>query len=219
MTTRSAGSSYHHGDLRNALLEASARLIGAQGVEAFSLREAAREVGVSPNAAYRHFADKDALLGAVAADGFGKMAATMERLAAKVTAAPGTAEHAIAVFAAVGQGYVEFAVAHPAYFRVMFGPWMGEAGCQATVGPSGCDPHTLLVKALDALVATKVITPEAREGAEIFGWAAVHGLASLYVGGSCFPEGPPDLDAALQRVSAGVLAGLGARYPARKRPR
>ncbi|HEY6106105.1 MAG TPA: helix-turn-helix domain-containing protein, partial [Anaeromyxobacteraceae bacterium] len=63
--------SYHHGDLRHALVEAAVRLVAERGVQGFSLREAAREVSVSPAAAYRHFEDKAALLGAVALDGLG----------------------------------------------------------------------------------------------------------------------------------------------------
>ena len=79
-TIRPEREGYHHGDLRNALLEAAVRLVAQKGPEGFSLREAAREVGVSPAAAYRHFADKLALLTALAADAHGRDAGLRERL-------------------------------------------------------------------------------------------------------------------------------------------
>src|SRR5512136_65494 len=112
---------YHHGDLRHALLEAALDLVTARGVEAFSLREAAREVGVSPAAAYRHFADKDALLAALALEAFARLGQAMERAVSRAPGEAGSKAHAAAVFLAVGPAYVEFAVQHPAQFRVMFG--------------------------------------------------------------------------------------------------
>jgi AcrR family transcriptional regulator len=203
-----ARTTYHHGDLRNALLEASVRLVATKGVEAFSLREAAREVGVSPNAAYRHFADRDALLGAVAADGFGRMAEEMERHLARAGGAPGTPAHAVARLVAVGDGYVEFAVRHPARFRVMFGPWLRAARSEPETGRAGRSAYALLGDALDALVAAGVIPREARAGAEIVAWSAVHGLAALLVDGSLGTE-PRVRRAALDRVERAVLVGLG----------
>lgn len=212
---RSAGpthprASYHHGDLRNALLEASLALVAKKGVEAFSLREAARAVGVSPAAAYRHFADKDALLSALAEVGTARLAQGMERAIARAPGRPGSPEHAAAVFGAVGLAYVEFAVQHPAHFRVMFGPW-----CDRTKGIPSCvegeprEPYRILIDSLDALVAAGAVTAQARAGAELASWAFVHGLASLIV------DGVLDLDRA-QRADAmraagrTLLAGLGA---------
>ena len=176
---------YHHGDLRNALLEASLALIAEHGVEAFSLREAAREVGVSPAAAYRHFEDKDALLAALARDAFDRLAHLMERAISRVPGEPGTAGHAVAAFFAVGVAYVEFAVQHPSQFRVMFGPWCPrEQVVAAGVQPGQREGYTILVDSLDALVASGAVRAEARAGAEIAAWSMVHGLASLLVEGS-----------------------------------
>jgi AcrR family transcriptional regulator len=176
-------ASYHHGDLRNALLEASLALVAEKGVEAFSLREAAREVGVSPAAAYRHFADRSALLAELARLGSERLGQAMERAIARVGGKAGSAEHAAAAFAAVGLAYVEFAVANPAHFRVMFGPW-----CTHLYPPPGPgeprDPYSILVDCLDALVAAGVVGAQARAGAEIAAWAYVHGLASLIVDGA-----------------------------------
>jgi AcrR family transcriptional regulator len=183
ITTPSRGR-YHHGDLRNALLEASLALVAKHGVEAFSLREAARAVGVSPAAAYRHFEDKDALLASLARDAFDRLAHLMERAIAKASGEPGTPGHAVAAFFGVGLVYVEFAVQHPSQFRVMFGPWCPHEQVVAAAVPGHREPYTILVDSLDALVASGAVRAEARAGAEIAAWSIVHGLASLIVEGS-----------------------------------
>jgi AcrR family transcriptional regulator len=201
---------YHHGDLRNALLETSLALVAEQGVERFSLREAARAVGVSPAAAYRHFEDKDALLDALAHDAFGRLALVMERAIARAPGAPGTAAHAAAVFVAVGNAYIEFAVQHPSYFRVMFGPWCDHEDdpTEQFEVPSGRDPYRILVDTLDALVATGAVEAEARAGAEIAAWSAVHGLAALIVAGS-LKLTRAERGQAVRHVTRTLLAGLG----------
>jgi AcrR family transcriptional regulator len=177
-------TSYHHGDLRNALLEASLALVAEKGPEAFSLREAARAVGVSPAAAYRHFADKDAVLSALALVGSLRLSEGMERAIARLPGRPGSPEYAIAALNAVGLAYIEFAVQHPAHFRVMFGPWCDRTGGPPDPGPSGPrDSYTILVDTLDALVAAGVVDAQARVGAELAAWSLVHGLSSLLVDG------------------------------------
>ncbi len=189
-------ASYHHGDLRRAILEAALGLVARKGVEAFSLREAAREVGVSPAAAYRHFEDKAALLEALANEGMARLVMAMEKAIARAPGAPGSAARAAAELAAVGRAYVEFAVAHASHFRVMFGPWcehsgfpgvgrggsLGELPPEAT--PLGRDAYQILVDSLDGLVRSGAVAPAAREGAEIVAWSSVHGLASLVVEGA-----------------------------------
>jgi AcrR family transcriptional regulator len=200
---------YHHGDLRNALLEASLALVAQRGVEAFSLREAARAVGVSPAAAYRHFADKDALLAGLAREAFGRLSHAMERGVARAPGTPGTPEHAIAAFGAVGTAYVEFAIGHPADFRVMFGPWCtGEEEPVVAGPPGGRQPYAILVDTLDALVAAGVVPREARAGAEIAAWSTVHGLASLVVEGAVTLTKPQRAQA-LRLLLQTLLRGLG----------
>jgi AcrR family transcriptional regulator len=143
---------YHHGDLRNALVALAVRLIETSGTSSFSLREAAREVGVSANAAYRHFDDKSALMTAVAAFGFRQLATQM--VGAMASAAGGRAKGpaSVARFKAVGRAYVEFAVAHPELFRVMFGECgaecrKAEPGDDATEDPWS-SPHPLAQRRL-----------------------------------------------------------------------
>ena len=202
---------YHHGDLRNALLSAALKLVAKRGVEGFSLREAARAVGVSAAAAYRHFEDKSALLAALSLEGLVRLAAKMEEAIARAPGAPGTPARAAAELTTIGWAYVEFAVANPSHFRVMFGPWCDHPQFDelpADVFRKGRGPFQLLVDTLDEMVRAGAIAPAAREGAEVAAWSAVHGLSSLLV-----DETLP-LDAAERAQAYGVvtrtlLLGLG----------
>lgn len=199
---------YHHGDLRNALLDRTLALVAEKGQEGFSLREAARAVGVSASAAYRHFADKSALLAALAAEGHGRLATAMERAVAKVPGAAGTRRHAVAALRATGRAYVEFAVQNPSHFRVMFGPCIQTRGFAPGCAPSGRDAFRILVDALDGLVAAGAIRAGAREGGEVVAWSAVHGLAALLVDGA-LPVSARERGTAVEAVTRNVLLGLG----------
>jgi len=199
---------YHHGDLKNALVETALRLVAERGPEGFSLREAAREVGVSCGAAYRHFADKNALLAALARDGHARLASAMERALARTPGAPGSRERAAASLAAIGEAYVEFSTRHPSHFRVMFGPCTLSEGFTPGCAPSGRDAFQVLVDTLDDLVRTGAIGARARAGAEIAAWAAVHGLAGLLVEGAV-QLSPRERAAAIGGVSRIILLGLG----------
>lgn len=175
---------YHHGNLRKALLAAALKLVARNGVEAFSLRETARAVGVSPAAAYRHFEDRSALLKGLAHEGLARLALEMEEAIARAPGTPGSPARAAAELTRIGAAYVEFAVAHPSRFRVMFGPWCDLADELAPeLLPHGRDPLRVLEDTLDGMVRTGAITAAARRGAEIAAWSAVHGLASLLVEG------------------------------------
>jgi len=116
--------SYHHGNLRRALLDAALELISEVGVTGVTVREAGRRAGVSSGAPYRHFPDKNALLEAIAAEGVALLAADRD---ARVAAA---GEDPIARFRAMGVSLVTFAVAHPSHFKVMTTP---ELSSDATI--------------------------------------------------------------------------------------
>src|SRR5262245_54089083 len=105
---------YHHGDLRRALLEQAVRTIHAHGVDGLTLRAVGESLGVSRTALYRHFADKSALLAAVAAQGF-------RTLRTKLTAAWTEGGGGRQGFAAMAGAYIQFALAQPSHYRVMFG--------------------------------------------------------------------------------------------------
>lgn len=175
-------TAYHHGDLRSALVASAVQLVEQHGPAAFSLREAARDVGVSPNAAYRHFEDKSSLMTATAAAGFADMAERMQAAMAQQSRRRGAAPAMVERFKAVGRAYVEFACERPKLFRLMFSEW--GAGCLGpAAAPPAVTPWTLLGAALDGLVADGLLSPIQREGAELKAWSVVHGFACLAIEG------------------------------------
>jgi AcrR family transcriptional regulator len=196
---------YHHGDLRNALLEQAVKLVEEVGADAFSLREAARLVGVSANAAYRHFADRSELLRAVAEVGFGRMQRRVHQALSSVSArrSPGTA---VERAKAVGRAYVEFAVDHPELLRVMFGS-DGLASFDRS-GPPKPDPYAMLASALDELVAEGALPADRRPGAELKAWVVVHGFASLVVQGVGALQSKSSRKEALESVLDFAVVGL-----------
>jgi AcrR family transcriptional regulator len=205
---------YHHGDLRNALVVSAVRLIETSGTSSFSLREAAREVGVSANAAYRHFEDKSALMTAVAAFGFRQLATQMVTAMDGAAGGRATGPASVARFKAVGRAYVEFAVAHPELFRVMF----GECGAECRKAEPGDDatedPWSLLGQSLDALVADGLLAAERRPGAELKAWSVVHGFASLALDGLASVPTAADRALALEALLEFTVVGLCAQTPA-----
>lgn len=173
---------YRHGDLRRTLLEVGIALARAGGPEAVVLREATRQAGVVPNAAYRHFADRQALLDAVCSAALAALAVAMEAEIAGLPHDDTPRDAARARLRAVGTGYLRFAQAEPGLFRTAFSVPDNLAGPGGT-GASGLTPFGLLSAALDALVAAGALLPARRPGAEFLAWSAVHGLAMLVIDG------------------------------------
>src|SRR6187551_675006 len=135
---------YHHGNLRRALLDEAVTTIRAEGVDGLTLREIGARLGVSRTALYRHFADKRALLGAVATEGFRTLRQQL------VTAwEEGGREHA--AFEAMGVAYVRFAVANPSHYRVMFGGFVNPDACDPELAAEAAGAFQALVEALAAL--------------------------------------------------------------------
>lgn len=169
MNTSPPRATYHHGDLRAALLSAARVLLDEGGVAAVSLREAARRAGVSPAACYRHFADKDALLTALAVQGFEEFAQALAQAAA------GASEP----FAEMGVAYVAFAVRRPGMFRLMFGP----AVADRSRSPQLLEAIAASTRLFEAgLQGSPHIAPEDPVGG-LRAWATVHGLATLAIDG------------------------------------
>jgi AcrR family transcriptional regulator len=181
---------YHHGDLRAACVRAALELLEEGGSAEVSLRAVARRVGVAASAPYRHYADRDALLSAVAAVGYRELATYL----AAAHPAPATPDD----LAAVAVAYVQFALERPALFRVMFG--------------EPCDrdstERVAATEAISAYVAAIVrhafpgADPEALATAV---WALVHGLAFLHLDGKLDAS---DATAVATRVTAAVHAVL-----------
>lgn len=194
---------YHHGDLRNGLIAEGLRLVETTGADGFSLREAARGLGVTANAAYRHFADKSDLLTAIAAHGFGVLS---DHLQAAVTAAEDA--RAPARLRVLGAAYVAFAVERPELFRLMFGP---HGLCQIMRLPpttSGPSAGQILNVLLDDMVDQDQMTATAREGALLRVWSSIHGFATLALDGLDGLETPPKRDAAMKGLMGFILQGL-----------
>lgn len=208
-------STYRHGDLRRALLEAGVELARAGGPEAVVLREATRRAGVAPNAAYRHFESRQALLYAVRSAALAAVARAMEAELAAIPQDLPPAEFARANVRAVGIGYLRFAQAESGLFRAAFGPsddlkerGEGEPAGTERKGQSGLDPFELLGAALDKLAAAGVLPPERRPGAEFLAWSAVHGLAMLVIDGPLGPVLGPQMQQIGERLVDMVEKGL-----------
>ena len=112
---KTKSNSYHHGDLKKTLIEAGVTILGEEGIKNLSLREAARRAGVSHTAPYRHFEDKDALLAAIAEEGFHRLILKLEEGIARHPTNPLQRHYAI------GEAYVQFALENPNHLQVMFG--------------------------------------------------------------------------------------------------
>jgi len=173
--------SYHHGNLRQALLEYGVELAKAGGPDAVVLRDVQRLAGVSNSAAYRHYSDRQALLGAVQAYGMTRLGEAMVASLARVRARQPLRRRALARLRATGQAYIDFALAEPGLFRTAFAPG-GPAITDDVVAPDR-HPFHILQGCIDDLVSTGVLTASRRDGLDEAAWAAVHGLATLLLDG------------------------------------
>ncbi|EEW25951.1 TetR/AcrR family transcriptional regulator [Rhodobacter ferrooxidans] len=194
---------YHHGNLRQALVEAALALIEEKGPQGFTLSEAAKAADVTPAAVYRHFAGKDDLMAEVARQGYDIFAALME------FAYNNGQPTALAAFEATGRAYLAFARRYPGHYMAMF-----EAGLSLNAHPDlamvAAKARGVLERAAETL--SQHIPPEKRPPASMFSahiWAMSHGVVELFARGnpgSKSPYPPEDL------LEAGIgiyLRGLG----------
>jgi AcrR family transcriptional regulator len=204
-----ARTSYRHGDLRRALIEAGVELAREGGPAAVVLREATRRTGVTPNAAYRHFTDRQALLDAVCSSCQALVARAIEADQAAVEVTQPT-EAARLRFRAVGTGYLRFALEEPGQFQTAFSASsdMESATSAARAGASGLTPFQLLTHALDDLVTVGLLAPDRRPAAEFLAWSAVHGLAELLIDGPLRALPAPVKQTLILRVIDMVEKGL-----------
>jgi AcrR family transcriptional regulator len=198
---------YHHGNLREALVEAGVDVVREGGPEALTLRELARRVGVSHAAAYRHFADREALVDAVAERAMAALVARVhERLATVDEHDPVT--RARRRLQQIGVGYVDFALAEAGLFRLLFTAYPDPPEGK---DPDGEDPYSLLNSALDELVEVGYLDAGDRVGADVTCWSAVHGFSVLNVEGPLRGMPAADREAALTGLLLGIDRGLGRR--------
>jgi AcrR family transcriptional regulator len=169
-------ASYHHGDLREALVRAGRTILEKDGLAALSLRRVARTAGVSPAAPYHHFPDKQALLDAIATQGFDALTAAMETRMAEETDPDARLD-------ASGVGYVAFAVENPALFRLMFGGREQELSTDAALMKAGERAYAVLQAAAAATSPDGAASPLVC----LRLWALVHGIAKLILEGGVRP--------------------------------
>lgn len=167
-------SSYHHGDLKAAFIEAGLQALTSMEADDLSLRMLAKQVGVSANAAYRHFEDKDDLLSAMAAEGFRRFSQSQHD-SVKAVALP------MDRLRASGLAYVQFAQRHPALYRLMF----QRLACvveHSELHQQSMESMTVLLEAASTLLHAPAFDERVRVAAAAC-WSLVHGLSSLAMGG------------------------------------
>jgi AcrR family transcriptional regulator len=191
---------YHHGDLRAALLAEAAAMIEEGGAASVTMRAIGQRIGVSRAAAYRHFADKTALLVAVAANGFNRLGARLQATQAGASRPSGERLRSL------GEEYVRFALENPAHYRLMYGrealtredlPELREAAeglFEQFVG---------VIRAHQRSGTIKRQNPRAQA---YVAWSAVHGLASLVIEGQI--RGTDDIDGLIRQTTRTVLDGM-----------
>ena len=165
---------YHHGNLKEALLAAALKLIGAVGPRAFTLREVARLAGVSHNAPYRHFRDRDDLLTAIAGDGFNRLAEAMLEAAA-------SASGALERMRLGGRGYVQFALRHPEHFLVMF-DYCDNLEAYPEQAAAGRRAFQILLDLIVAAQEAGQLPSVEPQAVALTAWSQVHGIAKLAIG-------------------------------------
>ena len=192
---------YHHGDLRRALIEAALSLVAERRGADLSIREVARRAGVTYAAPYHHFADKSALLAAVACEGFQGLVSRLERAAARK-------ESLESELQALAEAYIAFAMEQPSHYRVMFLPEV-----KASVDSEAL--HVLGERAFELLLervarARPAAATSAHEVVAVTAWAALHGLALLVIDGTLqhmFPKPDKMVSKACLTVTGMVMDG------------
>jgi AcrR family transcriptional regulator len=192
---------YHHGNLRRGLLDEALATIRAEGVDGLTLREIGARLGVSRTALYRHFADKRALLAAVATEGF-------RTLRQQLVTAWQEGGRGRAALESMGVAYIRFAVANPSHYRVMFGGVVDPKECEHELAAEAAGAFQALVDALAALQRDAIVRGDDTVKMARFVWAIVHGVAMLGIDGQLREPGGVEelMRYALERLHTGIEA-------------
>jgi AcrR family transcriptional regulator len=199
---RKASGRYHHGDLRRALIQEAVHTIQVKGVDAVTLRAVGHTLGVSRTALYRHFADKSALLAAVAGDGF-------RTFRLQLVEAWEKGGRDVEAFEAMGAAYVRFAIANPSHYRVMFGGFVRDGATDPELAEECAAALQALVDALVALQQKELARRDEPLLVARFIWAAMHGIAMLAIDGQLGSQ-PAEIEQlirySLTRLRVGIAA-------------
>ena len=195
--TRKRVKRYHHGDLSRSLLQEALRTIEKDGVSALTMRGVGGKLGVSRTALYRHFADKAALLAAVATEGF----RTLRLQTQEAWDAHGGGQ---AGLEAMGEAYVKFAVAHPSHYRVMFGGHVRDSGPESDLAREGAGAFQVLVSAIVSQQTNGLVRPDNPLELAQYIWATVHGIAMLAIDGQLKQPTEEVIRFANERLRTGI---------------
>lgn len=191
---------YHHGNLRATLLSASLELIRDEGAHALTLREVARRAGVSHNAPYRHFRDKDDLLAAVAEEGFSTLAAQMRAAIAPSDSPSDRLRRA-------GLAYIEFGLTHPEEFHVMFTIRL-DLNAHPSAKLAANSSFDLLLNLAEACQRSRPISCADPRTAAKIAWAHVHGIVELARRNQLELSSREDIDQFALFATSALLHGL-----------
>ncbi|MDE2803875.1 MAG: TetR/AcrR family transcriptional regulator [Gemmatimonadota bacterium] len=194
------GSAYHHGDLRAALLTEAAAMIDEGGTLSVTMRAIGRRLGVSRSAPYRHFADKSALLVAVAAAGFDRL---RDRLEAVGAGAPGAG---IDQLRQIGEEYVRFALENPGHYRLMYGKEAITRRDQPELREAANALFDELVRIFRTHQQSGSIKQQDPQVQAYVAWGAVHGVASLLLEEQILTA--VDADGLIRQTTATLLDGV-----------
>ena len=197
--TDQAGS-YHHGDLRTALLVEAAAMIAEGGAASVTMRALGLRLGVSRAAPYRHFTDKTALLVAVAADGFNRLSGRVHTVGA------GAPRSSLARLRRVGEEYVRFALENPAHYRLMYGKEALTREDVPELREAAIALFEQLVGVIEAHQRGGGIKRQDPRAQAYVAWSAVHGLASLWIEGQI--QATDDIEGLIRQTTQTVVDGM-----------
>lgn len=185
-------------DLRRAILDTSLKLIDEKGLDGFSMRDVARTLNVTHGAPYYHFKDRSAIIAALVEEGLLMLTEMLQR------AADEQAEPRLA-FEACGRRYVEFALTHRAYFRLMFRPELTAKTDRTSIDAAATKSFGVLVGVIGRCQAAGICTGMDAEALALTGWSTAHGLAALCLDGPLAAKGDPAILAKTVGATLGAL--------------
>jgi AcrR family transcriptional regulator len=166
---------YHHGDLKNALIKEGLKIISEDGIQGLTLRKVASRIGVTHTAPYAHFADKQALIAAISAEGHHELFKEMNFLYQKYQDEP------YKQLVEIGWHYIQFAIKDPEYFRIMFSKVIEDGEIHPEFIEISDKNYEIVSQVIINCQKAGIIDPEDHEKRTIYIWSVIHGLATLII--------------------------------------